>query len=152
MTRFFTLVLSLFLAASLASLAWCKESKKPLKVIAPDLIVESFDFGEFPDGPKDQPASKERFHSTSLTHGGFIGYRIKLKTDRKTVKLSHKIGSFRGSGPESAMKHKTDAIVPIDNGVICNKWVITAGYPRGKYWVKVWLEGKALPAVSYTIK
>lgn len=155
MTRCFSLVLALLLAASLAaSPVWCKEQKKPLKVIAPDLIVESFEFGEFPNGPKEVPASEEKFVPKHTTKGGFIGYRLKLKTTRERVKWCSKTGLCKGKDPAKAKINQgyENFYIEPENGLYYSKRVLAGNYPKGKYWIKGWIEGKALPILYYTVK
>ncbi|MBZ0187993.1 MAG: hypothetical protein K8F91_17225 [Candidatus Obscuribacterales bacterium] len=143
MTRFTSLFLALFLTATLAiSPAWSRERKKELKIIAPDLIVESFEFGEFRNGPEEVPPEKEKFAPTTSTKGGWVGYRLKLKTTRKKVRWYHQIDSTKGK------EHTED----VCNGSIYFKWPIVDGYPRGRHLVKGWLERIELPAAHFTVQ
>lgn len=118
------------------------KSREPLLVIAPDLIVESFEFGEFPDGAKEPDPGKERFIPKQKTPGGFIGYRLKLRTSRKEITWRHQLDTIEGKN------HKES----VNNGTIYCKWVIVAGFPKGKHTLRGWVEDVELPPITYTVK
>ncbi len=121
---------------------------KPLKVIAPDLIVESLDFGKYPDG-KDSHSVKPRSVNfipvpshVASSEGYVYGYRLKLKTTRSKVLLNQAFDkSPKGSGW---------AAKPTD-GFIYEDWPLD-GVRNGKHSVSVWVEGVALPTLVYTVK
>lgn len=134
---------------------WAKE-EQPLKVISPDLIVESFEFGKFPEGkaPMDEvPNSKVKFFPTTVVKGrGFsYGYRLKLKTSRKQINWTHTVGSFARKKSDEATKGK-EKLHDVENGVVYFNFPIVDGFKKGKYWIKGWIEGQELPVLSYTVK
>jgi len=137
------LVLALALVVSAAPATPKELARKPLKVIAPDLIVESFEFGEFPDGAKKLDPATERFHPTQTTRGGFIGYRLKLKTSRDSI-------IWRRSLDEKIGKDHDEKVAA--GGLIYEKWIITEGFPKGRHAIRGWIEGVELPAIYYTVR
>ena len=158
MTRFLSLFLALFLATSLvASPVWSKEHKEPLKVIAPDLIVESCEFGKFPHkfAPMDEvPHEKVKFIPTNIAEGfGYsYGYRLVLKTSRKKVHWTHVVGASPGVDPSKAKPRKIQPEKVTGDGIFYFNFPIVAGYGKGKYWIKVWVEDEPLPVMYYTVK
>ncbi|MBZ0188069.1 MAG: hypothetical protein K8F91_17610 [Candidatus Obscuribacterales bacterium] len=85
MNKYLLRLLSIAVATTVTVVPTYGKENNPLKVIAPDLVVESFECGEFPDGPKELDPANEHFVPKKKTRGGFIGYRLKLKTDRKEI-------------------------------------------------------------------
>lgn len=141
-----------FLALILATLfvaspMFARDGSKPLKEIAPDLVVESFDFGKFPvgHGPGDVPAEKVKFIPVKVVKknklGFSYGYRLKVKTPRPKILWRHKM---RVEG--------RDHEIPISSGLYYKDWDIVSGYPKGRYEIRGWVEGIELPAISYRIK
>ncbi len=136
----FILSLSILFFVSLAP-SYAKEQTYPI-TIAPDLIVESFEFGEFPDGNKTVVNGSETFIPKRTVRGDFIGYRIKLKTKRTSVRFHHQLmNAIEG----------IDGNEKINNRTILVKWIVTKNFPRGERWVKVWIEGKQLPLLRYKV-
>jgi hypothetical protein len=85
-------VLTILLAALLASNAVFAKTKQPLEEIATDLIVESFEFGKYPNGkdPHSVGADKVVFIPVSAAseEGFAYGYRLKLKTSRPQISMN----------------------------------------------------------------
>lgn len=142
MNRYLVPLLAITAASTFAAAPLIGKEKKPLKVVAPDLVVESFEFGEFPDGAKELDPTKERFIPKKKTPGGFIGYRLKLKTNRKEITWRRDLDETKGKD------HKEKVV----NGLVYEKWVVVAGFPKGKHVIRGWIEGVELPPITYTIK
>jgi hypothetical protein len=120
--------------------------EKPLAVIAPDLVVESCEIGEYPwweFSPVQTTTEKVRFRPTKISHGGPYGYRIKLRTTRKEIKISDEFELFQTKSPGRMEK-------PV-NGLIYRDWPDTGNKP-GPHWVKVWVEDVELPTLNYVRK
>lgn len=153
------IIVSSFLAPELS---YAKRESKPVKVIAPDLIVESFEFGKFPDKfcPMNNiPHENIKFIPCKIVKGiGYNwGYRLKLKTSRTKIKLCSDGDYLSQRGPEAAKPHlpfkDVNAIeVPQDGFFYDDRYVLTFGFRKGQYWTKVWIEGVELPPLIYTIK
>ncbi len=73
----------------------------PLKVIAPDLVIESAEQGEFMDDPADP-----RHFKLSNTVGkqcGLFGWRVKVRTSRKVI-LVQETSARKGQANAFAVK------------------------------------------------
>lgn len=145
----FRAVLSLLIAVLfwIGGHAHAKEPT-PLKVIAPDVVVESFEFGKYPSGkdPHAVDATKVKFIPVpsliASEEGYFYGYRLKLKTTRTKVFLNQAFGkSAKGLGWYAKP----------NNGIIYEEWLLD-GVRNGKRSVMVWVEGVELPPLVYTVK
>jgi hypothetical protein len=126
----------------------------PLKVIAPDLIVESLEFGKFPSGygPHDLPPNKVKFipvpRRIVSEESYSYGYRIKLKTTRPTVLIWQAFDSWPENPKQKGQgRHEK----PSANGCIYETWPLD-GVRNGPRWVKVWVENIELPKLTYTVK
>ncbi|MDR3616001.1 MAG: hypothetical protein P4L53_20760 [Candidatus Obscuribacterales bacterium] len=134
------------LVFSASSLSVGAEEKEHLKVIAPDLIVESFEGGKFPKhhAPSDKPKKVIFIPTKESKDPGFTyGYRIKLKTTRKEVNVKEQFEAFPAKSVGRMEK-------PID-GCIYRDWEDEA-LTVPNYWVKVWLEDVELPTLHVSRK
>jgi hypothetical protein len=121
------------------------KEQKPILVIAPDLIIESCQVGKFRCdlSPTRVPISKVQFTPSDVSDGGCYGYRIKLRTTRKQVKISEEFELFK---EKSVGRLET----PVD-GIIYRDWD-DAGLHKGPHTVKVWVDDIELPTLHYTRK
>lgn len=131
-------VSSLLLAGGLA----CAKSGivKPLKVIAPDLVIESAEQGEFIGDPADPLHFKKSDVVEKST--GLFGWRMKIKTTRKSLLVQEK---GVGKGQPNALPIKR---IP-KNGYIFAATDIVAGVPPGKYTSVIFVEN--LPIKTFTM-
>src|SRR5277367_6518977 len=109
--------LKFFVVASvLSATAVFAKSEKALVQIAPDLSVVSCEVGRFPCdlGPTRVPSQKVKFFPSTVSDGGCYGYRIKLRTSRKQVKISEEFELFQ---EKSVGRLET----PV-NGIIYRDW------------------------------
>lgn len=121
--------------------AFSEAAVQPLKIIAPDLVVESCELGKFPDhhAPSDKQ-NKVIFIPTIVSKccGYSFGYRIKLRTTRKQVKIAEQFEGFP-STPAGRMETPK-------NGLIYRDWD-DGGVRKGPYWVRIWVEDVELPVL-----
>ncbi len=129
-------------------------AKQPLKVIAPDLVVESFEFGKFPNGkgPLDRVKPEQYKFIPVPSHianevGYAYGYRLKLRTTRPTVRLFQSCSS-----PCPAKFHKGDGYTAkVYKGAIYDEWLVD-GFRNVPHWVQVWIEDFELPKLTYYVR
>lgn len=153
-------IFAAFIAFGLGSL-YCTSSAKetaPLKVIAPDLIVESVDFGKFPPGhgPLDDGMKPNEYrfiplskHLANQKAFGY-GYRIRLKTDREKVRIFQGVDAPFNLGKLTPKKGDGTYEKPV-NGAIYKEFLMD-GLKNGNYNVYLWVEDVELPKLEYTVK
>jgi hypothetical protein len=115
----------------------------PLKVIAPDLVIESAEQGEF----LDDPADPRRFKTGDIVGKkcGLFGWRMKVKTTRKLILVQEK-GSGKGQGNALPVR-KTPK-----HGYLFSAADIVQGVPRGKYSSTVFVENVPVKTFTRTVK
>lgn len=121
------------------------KEQKPILVMAPDLVVESCQVGRFncDHSPSRVPSEKVIFTPSKVSDGGCYGYRIKLRTSQKKVKISEEFELF----PEKSVGRMETPV----NGIIYRDWPDT-GVHKGPHWIKVWVNDVELPTLHYTRK
>jgi hypothetical protein len=139
-------VLTILLVALLTCNAVFAKTKQALEEIATDLVVESFEFGKFPNGKDPHSVDPDKvvfIPVPSASEEGFAyGYRLKLKTSRPQILLNQ---AFDKSAKGLGWKAK-----PLD-GIIYEEWPLD-GVRNGQHKVTVWIEGKQLPTLLYNVK
>jgi hypothetical protein len=138
----------------LCGAAIAKEEKLP-RAIAPDLVVESFEFGKFPTGhgPHEVSAEEVRFipvpnRIVSGASNCEYGCRIKLRTNRHDVRIYR---TFNTPVPTEPKKGEGYMVKPTSGGAIYETWLLD-GFKSGTYWMKMWVEDVELPKLTYTLE
>jgi len=120
---------------------------KPLKVIAPDLVVEAAEFGAFPagKGPRDRKGKEVVFVPTEhVDKVGFsYGWRIKLQTPRKTVHVYPVWGDHA-----KEQKIQLGAVEKVVDGYIYHDWD-EVGAKEHRHSVTVYVEGTPVKSFVY---
>jgi len=136
--------------SSLSNFSVGAKNGGPLKLITPDLSVQSVEFGKFPKGlsPNDVGVSRARFIPTTEAgeHGFWYGYRVVVNTNRTRILL-------RDTSDVKTHVERGDQgtyVKPVD-GVVYKCWDIVDGFPAGKHWIQVWIENKKLPRLNYNV-
>ncbi|HEY9871497.1 MAG TPA: hypothetical protein V6D08_20235 [Candidatus Obscuribacterales bacterium] len=140
--REFSFVLLLLLFAGIVLCA-AKESV-PLKVIAPDLVIESVEQGEFLDDPAD-PRHFRRTDVVPRKNRYLFGWRMKVKTTRKSILVQERGPAGKGHNGvpfQAVPKH----------GYIFQASDIVAGVSPGKYSATIYVENVPVTTVTSTVK
>jgi hypothetical protein len=131
-----------------------KAETKPLKVVAPDLVVESFEFGKYTEGkgPIDDHSGKSNYEfipvpsNVAKETGCGYGYRIRLKTHRTKIRIGQSVDKPFPHEPKKGEGRQT---TPVD-GCIYDEWLLD-GFKNGSYSVRVWVEDVELPKLNYKV-
>jgi hypothetical protein len=119
---------------------------RPLKVIAPDLIIESAEQGAFYDknyvSAQDiDPRNFKALNVVPRPHSFMFGWRMKVKTTRKSILVQER--TVDGKGKQGLPFHATPRF-----GYICNCTDIVQGVGPGKDSTTVYVEH--VPVVTFT--
>lgn len=115
----------------------------PLKVVAPDLVIESAEQGEFMDDPADP-----RHFKPSNTVGkqcGLFGWRMKVRTSRKVI-LVQETSSRKAQANALAIKRTPQY------GYLFVGRDIVQGVSPGKYSATVLVEKVPIKTFTWTVK
>ena len=115
----------------------------PLKVIAPDLVIESAEQGAF----YDDPVNPKHFKSLNVVpqpHRFLFGWRMKVVTTRKSILVQER--TLEGHGKQGQRFNA----VPQD-GYVYNATDIVAGYPAGTFKKRIFVENVPVVTFTYTI-
>jgi len=138
-------LVTILLAALLTCGVVFAKTNQPPEEIASDLVVESFEFGKFPNGKDPHSVGPDKVvfipAPSALEEGFAYGYRLKLKTSRPQILLNQ---AFDNSVKGLGWKAK-----PL-NGIIYEDWPLD-GVRNGQHKVSVWIEGKQLPTLLYNV-
>jgi hypothetical protein len=117
---------------------------KPLKTIAPDLIIETAEQGEF----LDDPADPLHFSATNVVphrNRYLFGWRLKVKTVRQKILVQERSIDGRGKqGVPGYFKPK--------DGYLFHATDLVETIPSGKYTRTVFVENQPVKTFSYEIK
>ncbi len=122
---------------------------QPLKVIAPDLIIETAEQGEFHKMDKDgfhvDPLSFKRTDVVPHKDRYMFGWRMKVTTTRKFVLVQERSpnGKGRQGQPFQAIPKE---------GYIFNATDVVVGVPRGKRSTRVYVEDVPIETFTSTVK
>lgn len=120
-------------------------------VIAPDLEVAGAEFGII-DAQKSEGGEFIPFSHVPLVVGQGYGWRIKLKTERKSITWREEF--ILPGAPESwGVSEQNEIEISIDgkvavtertvipeNGLIENYWKVASGDPAGSYVINVYID------------
>jgi len=115
---------------------------KPLKIIAPDLVIDTVEQGEFLDDPPDP----RHFKPSNVVgkHTGLFGWRMKINTTRKTVLVQEK--AVKGSA--NALPFKA---VPKFGYIFSAKDIVT-GVSSGYYASTIFVENVPVTTLTMVVK
>jgi len=119
------------------------EDALPLKVIAPDLVIESAEQGEFMDDPADP-----RHFKPSNTVGkqcGLFGWRMKVRTSRKVI-LVQETSARKVQANAFAVKRMPQY------GYLFSARDIVQGVSPGDYSSTVLVENVPIRTFKWTVK
>jgi hypothetical protein len=115
---------------------------EPLKVIAPDLIIETAEQGEF----FDDPADPRHFKRSDVVgkKSGLFGWRMKVKTTRKSILVQERAtrGESHGLPFQAVPKY----------GYLFGGAPIVQDVPPGKYSSTVFVENLPVKTFTMTVK
>lgn len=114
---------------------------QPLKVIAPDLIIETAEQGEF----LDDPADPRHFKRSDVVGKkcGLFGWRMKVRTTRKSILVQERAdkGESHGVPFQAVPKY----------GYLFGGAPIVQGVPPGKYTSTVFVENVPVKTFTMTV-
>jgi hypothetical protein len=117
---------------------------KPLKVIAPDLVIESAEQGEFLDDPPD-PRHFQVSNTVPHTNRRLFGWRLKANTKRQSILVQERSVDGKGKqGVPGRLKPRY--------GYIFHATDLVETVPPGKYSYTVFLENQPVKTFSYELK
>jgi hypothetical protein len=116
---------------------------EPLKVIAPDLVIESAEQGQF----LDDPADPRHFKPTNIVgeNCGLFGWRMKVRTTKKVVLIQEK-GAEKGQ-PNALPLHGEPKY-----GYLFAAREIVRGVSPGKYSMTVCVENVPVKTFTYIVR
>lgn len=138
----FGLAVSVVGALSVNGLASAKDITA-LKVIAPDLVIESAEQGEF----MDEPADPRHFKPSNIVgkQCGLFGWRMKVRTSKKVV-LVQETSARKGQANAFAVKRTPQY------GYLFVARDIVRGVSPGEYSSTVLVENVPIRTFKWTVK
>ena len=137
--------------------------EKPLKIRpAPEIVSGEFGLFELdtPQGPRFTPATV-----VPLIENQSYGWVIHLRTNQPTVKwreefvLPERPATWGEPEPigkrsisTSGRTSVTEREVSPEKGMIFNAWTVAPGDPRGKYLIRVFVEGRLVKTFRFDVQ